>query len=241
MEAPARVELATGAWIDSGGVSVTDLVPGKKLSVDALYWDRPIEAAVELVGVALKAGQMEVSFRVSGTPDEQLLKWLTAEEDRVLRGHLCGADCNNSPQSEDLIHVKRLRLLEVDTPGWARNLKEAAEAEVLRKLAAESDRKAREAKGEGVGAPAEEAAKGAETSGSTSSSDSSKEKKKKKKKKKRGKKKKKKAKSWKVEGKKELKQLFQFTGLDPDASIRDKGRVRGVHSPQAAAAATAGQ
>ena len=90
---------------------------------------------------------MEVSFRVSGTPDEQLLKWLTAEEDRVLRGHLCGADCSNSPQSEDLIHVKRLRLLEVDTPGWAHNLKEAAEAEVLRKLAAESDRKAREAKG----------------------------------------------------------------------------------------------
>ena len=218
--APAREELATGAWVESGGMAVTDLTPGKKFQIEALYWDKPVEAAAELVGVAIKAGQMEVSFRVSGTSDEQLLKWLTAEEDRVLRGHLCPAGCTNSPQSEDLIHVKRLRLLEVDTPAWAQNLKEAAEAEVLRRLAAESDRRAREARGKGVGAPAGEAAKGADTSESSGSSDSSKEKKKRKKKKKKGKKKKKKGKAWKVEGKKDLKQLFQHTGLDPDASIR---------------------
>ena len=31
---------------------MTDLQPGKKFNVDALYWDRPVEAAVELVGVA---------------------------------------------------------------------------------------------------------------------------------------------------------------------------------------------
>ena len=168
--APAREELALGAWVESGSLAVTDLTPGKKFQIEALYWDKSVEAAAELVGVAIKAGQMEVSFRVSGTSDEQLLKWLTAEEDRVLRGHLCPAGCSNSPQSEDLIHVKRLRLLEIDTPAWAQNLKEAAEAEVLRKLAAESDRRAREAKGKGVGAPAGEAAKGAATSESSCTS-----------------------------------------------------------------------
>ena len=168
-------------------------------------------------GLALKAGQTEVSFRVSGTPDEQLLKWLTAEEDRVLRGHLCHEGCSNSPQSDDLIHVKKLRLLEFEMPPWAHNLKEAAEAEVLRKLAAESDKRAREAKGKGIGAPAEEAARGAETSTGSSSSDSSKEKKNKKKK---DRKKKKKSKAWKVEGKKDLKQLFQYTGECGRRTIR---------------------
>ena len=220
--APAREDLASRAWVDAGSVPIADLTPGKKFNLEALYWDKPIEAAAELVGLAIKAGQTEVTFRVSGTPDELLLKWLTAEEDRadrVVRGHLCPAGCANSPQSEDLIHVKKLRLLDVDTPGWANNLKEAAEAEVLRKLAAESDRKAKEARGKGVGTPAEDAAKGVVTSGSSSSTDSSKEKKRNKKKKKKAKKKKK-SKSWKVEGKKDLKQIFQYTGLDPAASNR---------------------
>lgn len=164
-------------------MTIAELTLGKKLNLEALYWDRPIEAAAELVGLALKAGQAEVTFRVSGTPDEQLLKWVTAEDDRVVRGHLCPAGCTNSPQSEDLIHVKKLRLLEFDTPAWAHNLKEAAESEVLRKLAAESDRRAREAKGKGVGAPAAKIAKG------TVSTDSSREKKKKRNKKKEKKKK----------------------------------------------------
>ena len=78
------------------------------------------------------------------------------------------------PREEDAIAGVR-------DPPWAHNLKEAAEAEVLRKLAAESDKRAREAKGKGTGAPAEEAARGAGTSTGSSTSDSSKEKKKKKK------------------------------------------------------------
>lgn len=94
--------------MEAGTVPIADL-PGKKFHLEALYWDKPIEAAAELVGLAIKAGQTEVTFRVSGTPDEQLLKWLTAEDDRVIRGHLCPAGCSNSPQSEDLIHIKRLR------------------------------------------------------------------------------------------------------------------------------------
>ena len=114
--APAREDLATGVWVEAGSLAITELTPGKKFHLEALYWDKPIEAAAELVGLALKAGQTEVNFRVSGTSDEQLLKRLTAEEDRTLRGHLCPAGCSNSPQSEDLIHVKRLRLLEFDTP-----------------------------------------------------------------------------------------------------------------------------
>ena len=65
--APAREDLASGAWVNAGGVTVAELVPGKRFNVEALYWDKAIEAAVELVGLALKAGQTEVTFRVTGS------------------------------------------------------------------------------------------------------------------------------------------------------------------------------
>ena len=57
--APAREELATGAWVEAGSVAATELTPGKKFQVEALYWDKTVKAAAELVGIALKAGQTE--------------------------------------------------------------------------------------------------------------------------------------------------------------------------------------
>lgn len=87
------------------------------------------------------------------TSDEQLLKWLTAEDDRVVRGHLCPEGCSNSPQTDDLVHIKNLRRLDFETPGCARNLKDAAEAKVLQKRRGvrPQGQGGEEVKGKGVG------------------------------------------------------------------------------------------
>ena len=108
--------------------------------------------------------------------------------------------------------------MEVAPPAWGENLKEAAESETLRRLAEESSRRDREARGKGVGGGREPAAGGEAVHEEVSSSSTSSSKKKKKGKKK----KKKKAKAFKVQGKKDLAKVFEFTGLDPKLKNRKK-------------------
>ena len=200
-------------------VTVGELTPGTKIFAEATYWDRPVEVAGEVIGVSLVGGQLELKLQAGGTPDEGLLKWLSGQEDRCLRAHLCTSLCTNSPVADDYIHLKKLRKLEVAPPAWGENLKEAAESETLRRMAEESSRRDREARGKGVGGGREPAAGGEAAPEELSSSSTSSSKKKKKGKKK---KKKKKGKAFKVQGKKDLAKVFEFTGLDPKLKSRKK-------------------
>ena len=113
--------------------------------------------------------------------------------------------------------MKRVRRLEVDRPAWSENLKEAVESEALRRLAEESGRREKEARGKGVGGghPSVIAEEKKDEEVSSSSTSSSKKKKKSKKKKR-----KKKSKRFRVQGKKDLKKIFEFTGLDPSLRVR---------------------
>ena len=129
-----------------------------------------------------------------------------------LRCHICLEDCSNVPESDDIIHLKKVKYRGADSPGWVDNLKEPTGMEELRRLAARSDALARgveevkepETKGqEGKAAAGQEVRSSSESSGG----------KKKKKKKKR---------SFKPSGKKEHSALYKGTGLDQDARVRKK-------------------
>ena len=217
---PEDLDFSKGGLIEGHRLTVSELPVGTKIFVQAVYWDREVELTGEIVGVSLVAGQLELRLQAGGTSDEGLLRWLSGQEDRCLRCHLCARGCSNSPTADDYIHLKQARRLEVDPPAWGENLKEAAESEALRRLAEESGRREKEARGKGVGAgrPHEGEKEKKEEEVSSSSTSSSKKKKKGKKKKK-----KKKSKRFRVQGKKDLKKVFEFTGLDP--SLKSRKRV----------------
>ena len=161
----------------------------------------------------IQGGALEVVCHLSGTEDEGFLRWLTGQERPKVRLHLCPADCPGTPESDELIHLKKLQRRSAGDPGWVDNLKGASGMEELRRLAERSDAAARA--GGGVpAAPAEVAPTPGEKEEEKESSDSSDSRKKKKHKKKR--------KIFKVKGKKDYGSLFDGTGLDKDAKIRRK-------------------
>lgn len=97
--------------MESHRIEVGELALGTKVFAEGLYWDKSIEVAGEIVGVTLVGGQPELKLQAGGTPDERLLRWLSGQEERGLRCHLCPAGCTNSPVADDYIHLKKLRRL----------------------------------------------------------------------------------------------------------------------------------
>ena len=220
VEPPADLTFATGGLIGVHQIPIGELLPGTQVYVEGSYWGNSISFTGEVAAVSAKGGQLELTLVVSGTSDESFLRWASGQGDKLVRCHLCHPECGGSPEADDYIHAKAMRLLKFDPPSWSQNLKEAGETDVFRRMAEESARKMREEKGKGTGTgaprPAEAGAAAKEDEEDISTSEESKKKKKKKKKRK------KKAKAWKVEGKKPLDSLFNHTGLDPVLKSRQQ-------------------
>ena len=59
----------------------------------ASYYHRAVELCGRVTGCRVQDGQPYMDMMVSGTKDEELLKVLSADEDRRLMVHLCPAGC----------------------------------------------------------------------------------------------------------------------------------------------------
>ena len=218
VEPPAELTFATGGLIGAHQIPIGELLPGTQVYVEGSYWGNSISFTGEVAAVSAKGGQLELTLLVAATSDETFLRWASGQADKLVRCHLCHPECGGSPEADDYIHAKAMRLLKFDPPSWSQNLKEAGETDVFRRMAEESARKMREERGKGTGTgPPRAAEVGAAVKEGEEASSTSGERKKK-----RKKKKKKKTKAWKVEGKKTLDSLFNHTGLDPVLKSRQQ-------------------
>ena len=158
-------------------------------------------------------GDVELQLTGEGTESESLLKWITGHPTVPVRVHLCGSTCPNKVDAEGLVHATKIRQKQrSDEGGWSENLREGRDenAELRREAMALQEKEA----------------KGKERA--DQKRDDKKTKKKKKEKKKRSSstggssRKKVRSSRKRVNSRKELKDVFGSTGLDPNYKVRRK-------------------
>eukprot|EP00435_Cladocopium_sp_Y103_P048494 s2053_g14.t1 len=183
------------------------------------YWESQVKAAVRVKEVTIRSGELFLRCQVLGTQNEGLLRAATAREGRMIEAHLCPEGCTGGPHKEGVMHIALFRHLGEEREAWMKNMipeekrGEAVEAgpDELQELREDMLR---------VAGPLKEGDRdqmGGEPPGSASEE-------KRKKRKKRSKSRQRGRKEWKVEGQKDLKALFQNTGVDPDPSVRKRFR-----------------
>lgn len=187
---------------------------------EGTYYRQPAALAVKVEKEELEEGEREIIGELTGTKNEDLLKFGTSHKPCRVRLHLCLPDCPQLRENPDLIHVRKVKKIKPEDPkAWEVNLVEDKEMNLLRADEAEWRRR--------------EEAKEKKEAKERSSSSRSQKRKKKKKKKKRSKKKEREERGdegspaklrlgGKTVAKKTLKALYEGTGMDPNVSHRKK-------------------
>jgi len=119
-------------------------------SCQASYFESACEFAGVVDKVVLQEREVELVINLTGTSNEELLRYASGIQPPVVRAHLCGPSCNQKRVNPDLVHLSRFRQLLADQEKtWKENLKDPDENKELRSRqeAWERDRrlKAREA------------------------------------------------------------------------------------------------
>eukprot|EP00438_Fugacium_kawagutii_P014362 Skav231768 [mRNA] locus=scaffold739:112499:113923:- [translate_table: standard] len=100
---------------------------------DGTYYQKAARAAGKVQKEEIAGGEREVVIELTGTDNEDLLKFGTSLKPACLRLHLCGAHCNQRRENPDLLHVKKVRkLAEGGARTWEINLLEEVETQGLR-------------------------------------------------------------------------------------------------------------
>ena len=186
--------------------------------VSGAYWEGPAQAALKVQEVTMmKEGELYLRGAVLGTKSEALLRAASERPGRVIEVHLCSERCTGGPHTEGVMHARTLRHLGTKREAWMSNMVPELRREGVEDEMAEM--RADLGRLQGPQAPPRGVAGGEEPP-----MDSSEERKASKKKK--DKSRRKKRKEWRVEGQKEVKAIFQFTGVDPDPGVRKRFRRR---------------
>lgn len=203
-------------------VSPLDVSPGgfgrgDWLLIKGVYYQQDIEAAGKVQKEEFEAGERELFVELTGTSNEDLLKFGSGTKPPLVKVHLCGAECHQRRENPNLIHAKKVKKLSPDAPcTWEKNLVNEDEVAALREDRADWLRREKEK----------------EDKKEVRSSSSSRGKKKKKKKRKAKKKeeddkpsgsKTRKKMGGKAQAKKDLAALYSGTGLDP--CLKDRRRL----------------
>ena len=213
---------AAGIAPDGGGaeeLKLEDLDSGKLLEGHLLifegeYW----EGAVKVSGRGLNLSQGEggkyLKIKAEGTTSDSVLKYLSGQENKTLRVHLCGKGCTHRLWQDDLIHLTKLSRWNKEAEDWMTNLNEvvprredpggADELGLLRREAELEERK-------------EEKKKKKEKRSRTRSA-----KRKEKKRRSSSRDKEEKKRSIKIRAKKRITDVLGDTGLDPDPEYRKR-------------------
>lgn len=105
-----------------------DLVKlGPILLREAVYYGRKVQVAGAIADVRLQGGQLYADLKVSGTQDEELLRILSGKKSRLATLHVCERDCGQLMTEEALIHSKTFEATDLRASPWMTNLKEAGE------------------------------------------------------------------------------------------------------------------
>lgn len=186
--------------------------------VSGAYWEGPAQAALKVQEVTMmKEGELYLRGAVLGTKSEALLRAASERPGTVIEVHLCSERCTGGPHTEGVMHARTLRHLGTKREAWMSNMVPELRREGVEDEMAEM--RADLGRLQGPQAPPRGVAGGEEPP-----MDSSEERKASKKKK--DKSRRKKRKEWRVEGQKEVKAIFQFTGVDPDPGVRKRFRRR---------------
>eukprot|EP00438_Fugacium_kawagutii_P015593 Skav229726 [mRNA] locus=scaffold49:399186:411683:- [translate_table: standard] len=226
-ESSTQKQWDAGQTVALEDVPVDWLLASQGLIIEeAYYYHKLCRIAGQVLAVQKKGDHVYFTMDVSGTSDENMLRYLTGRRGTSMRVHKCKAICSGEEAADDLVHGVRGRAMTADgvEEGWVRNVSKAvpaAEDDELMQL------RARVPGGGPVGPGNGE--KGPEKA--EEEKDGKKAKKKKKDKDKKGKKEGKRSSSSDVEldgskprqaSQKKPKRLFSGTGLDPVEKVRAK-------------------
>ena len=238
----ASVDFASGGAVDVTQVKLDEWIPGLKVAfVEGHYYGQRMQLSGEVRSLEVHGGAVEVKLLPLGSPDEELVKWTTANPGQEVRVHLCPLDCALVPDGEGIFHGRTVQQMNDSSPPWTMNLKDAIdELESLRLRQREAERKEAEKR-------REEKEKKAKDTGKKAS------KTKKDRKKDKGEKTRKRKseaagldggpaeeaeslrsstssrsrdKSLRIQGQKSLDKLYSNTGLDPDPVVRRRVRKK---------------
>ena len=93
------------------------------MAMEGSYWGASASVAGVLQDLHVRGpSDVEVSLKVQGTNEENLLKWASGNPGEVLRVHLCGGACPERLDADNLLHGANInRRVEEDLP-WMTNL-----------------------------------------------------------------------------------------------------------------------
>eukprot|EP00435_Cladocopium_sp_Y103_P060705 s362_g22.t1 len=95
--------------------------------LEGAYYHRSVTLAGVVRSVTLTGGSITLKMRLTGTGDEELLKYHTAQAAPEVRAHVCGKECNQEEVADDLVHIvvgRKMREDGADEP-WVTNLEKA--------------------------------------------------------------------------------------------------------------------
>eukprot|EP00438_Fugacium_kawagutii_P015982 Skav227119 [mRNA] locus=scaffold199:491231:496900:+ [translate_table: standard] len=179
----------------------------------AVYYGNEVEICGSITGIRTEKDQVWLDFRATGTQSEELLRVLSGRKKRDLVVHLCRDGCRKDVTDSNLVHADRFETVDPASEEWFTNVEAVRDDEAMEDDEDELKDLRRKAE--------EEAARGGE------GPPKDKKKKKKDKKSKKDSKEEAEKKEPAVEeelelGQKSLKSLFEDTGLDPRAKVRQK-------------------
>ena len=203
-----------GEEVEANLAPLGRLVQGTPVVVVVEYRQEGCRLCGTVQGLQVRhVGDVELQLTGEGTESESLLKWITGHPTVPVRVHLCGSTCPNKVDAEGLVHATKIRQKQrSDEGGWSENLREGRDenAELRREAMALQEKEAKEKER------------------ADQKRDDKKTKKKKKEKKKRSSstggssRKKVRSSRKRVNSRKELKDVFGSTGLDPNYKVRRK-------------------
>ena len=201
-------KLSSGGPVVACKVTLEEALKCKRLRVKGTYWQEEVEFVGRVLSPAVDGRELYLQLQLEGSPAESVISWATGHPGVPCRLHLCREDCNRELSEDGLFHAVTLEDLGVEgaiLPPWENNLLGEDENAKLRQRAEAAKAKSPNR---------EKDKKRKRTSSSSPSSGRKKASKEKKRKKKERKERQ------KVQGQKELKDLYGKTGLDPDPEVR---------------------
>ena len=101
---------------------------GVAVMVEGSYWGARASVAGVLQDIHVRSpADIEVSLKLQGTDEENLLRWSTGNPTELLRVHLCGNACPDRLEADNLLHgVSINKRVKEDLP-WMSNLVEAGD------------------------------------------------------------------------------------------------------------------
>ena len=98
---------------------------------EGTYYHRRVTLAGKVNSVTVSGGVTTAKMALTGTGDEELLKFHTSHPGVEIRAHVCGAECNKEEAAEDLVHIqvgRKMREEGAEDP-WVTNLMKVAAPE----------------------------------------------------------------------------------------------------------------